>query len=419
MSTSLSTREPRPLSPLRDFLKRESAGGILILMATITALVWANSGLKNSYHALWSTDLSLSLGRYSFGFDLHHWVNDGLMTLFFFVVGLEIKREATSGHLSQRKTLALPLFGAVGGMVIPAAAYLLVAGGTEPRGWGVPMATDIALAVGLLSALGSRVSPSVRAFLLGLAVVDDIGAIIVIALFYSSGVSGTWLALAVASVLLTVVMQRSRVRMIAPYVVNGVLLWFFLYQGGVHPTIAGVAMGLMTPLIPRNTADFVDIEDLERDPSAKESVSLVEWFEHLLHPWTTFLIVPVFALANAGIEISSDALRDASTSPIAWGVFVGLVVGKPLGVVLATSLSRRVGVAEAPDGATSRTFLGVGGAAGIGFTVALFISDLAFTDPSHQAEAKLAILLASVVSALFAVAVMGGAREKVTVKTSP
>lgn len=409
MNSTVSQSRPRALAPLRDFLRTEAAGGSLLVLATVLALIWANSPFRASYEALWTTDFSLSLGRYDFGFDLHHWLNDGFMTLFFFIVGLEIKREATSGHLATKRTLALPLFGAIGGMMIPALTYLLIAGGTEPRGWGVPMATDIALAVGVLSVLGSRVSPSIRAFLLGLAVVDDIGAIVVIALFYSTGVSATWLLLALLSVACTLVLKRLDVQWVSAYLVTGVFLWFALYQGGVHPTIAGVVMGLLTPITPKRNSNYEDADDIAEDPSveAHSTVSVVEWFEHLLHPYTSFLIVPLFALANAGIELSADSLRSASTSVVAWGVFAGLFLGKPIGIVLAVFIARRSGLAATPEGANSRVFLGVGSAAGIGFTVALFISDLAFTNPIHQADAKLAILVASVASAVLSLLILG------------
>ena len=422
MNTDNLRAQPRALAPLRDFLRTEAAGGALLVFATAVAMIWANSPFKGAYQSLWNTDLTLSLGRYAFGFDLHHWLNDGLMTLFFFVVGLEIKREATNGHLGTRKTLALPLFAAIGGMVIPAVTYLLIAGGSEPRGWGVPMATDIALAIGVLSVLGNRVSPSVRAFLLGLAVVDDIGAIVVIAIFYSSGVSFVWLSFATASVLLTFVFKRLDIQWVAAYLIAGLFLWFSLYQGGVHPTIAGVVMGLLTPTTPKRHSNFQDVEDLEHNPQGEShsSVSVIEWFEHLLHPYTSFLIVPLFALANAGIELSGESVRNASTSAVAWGVFAGLFLGKPIGIVLAVFAARKSGLAATPEGTNLRTFIGVGSAAGIGFTVALFISDLAFTNPIHQADAKLAILVASIASAVLSLMILSFQRGSVrTSKSRP
>lgn len=398
----------RSLAPLRDFLRTESAGGVVLVAATVAALVWANSPWKAAYASLWSTELTFSFGRYSFGMDLHHWVNDALMALFFFVVGLEIKREATSGHLSSRRTLIMPVMAAVGGMAVPALVYLAIAGGSAPRGWGVSMATDIALAVGLLSLMARRVPASARAFLLGLAVVDDIGAIVVIAIFYSKGFTLGWFLVAVAGVGGAAMMQRLGVNRMVAYVPFGAVAWFGLYEAGVHPTIAGVVMGLMTPVSVGPERGLVDVEQLERDPhvTPDRSVSVLEWLEHVLHPWSSFLIVPVFAFANAGLEVSFESLGDAVASPVAWGVFCGLVVGKPIGVMLLTMAAARTGAGELPAGTSRPTLLGVGHAAGIGFTVALFISELAFTNEQHRSAAKLAILVASVVSAILSVAVI-------------
>jgi len=397
MNSPSSSIINRPVYHFRKFLQTESAGGVVLVFFASVSLLWVNSPLKSSFVDFWETRFELQVGNFSFGMDLHHWVNEGLMTFFFFVIGLEIKREVTSGHLSTRKSLTLPLFGAVGGMLMPALTYLLIAGSVEPRGWGVPMATDIALAVGVLSLLGSRVSPAIRAFLLGLAVVDDIGAILVIALFYSSGVSLSWLLAAVAFLLLTLVMKWFDIRMMWAYVFCGVFVWFCLYKTGVHPTLAGVIFGLLTPTFPhRHNADL----------ETEDAVSTLEWLEHLVHPWTSFVIVPLFALANAGIEITRDSLSAATSSVIAWGIFAGLVLGKPIGIVLSVLISRRLKLAELPKGASMGTILGVGNAAGIGFTVALFISELAFTDPTHRTDAKIAILFGSLVSALIATAAL-------------
>ena len=337
--------------------------------------------------------------------DLHHWVNEGFMTFFFFIIGLEIKREVTSGHLSTRKSLALPLFGALGGMAIPALTYLLIAGSVEPSGWGVPMATDIALAVGVLSLLGSRVSPSIRAFLLGLAVVDDIGAILVIAIFYSTNVSATWLLFALSGLILTSLLKRFDVRSTSLYVLCGVVVWYSLYKTGVHPTLTGVIFGLLTPTFPL---------DRNHDQGNTDSPSVLESLENRIHPWTSFVIVPLFALANAGIEISTKSLADASTSVIAWGIFAGLVFGKPIGIMSTVLIAKRLKLAETPSGTSLRTFIGVGNAAGIGFTVALFISELAFTNPTHQADAKIAILIGSVLSAALSIFVLN--RKSVTLQ---
>ena len=406
----------RLLSPLRDFLHTEAAGGVLLVLAAIVALVWANSPWQASYERLWDSVASITVSGHTLSLDFRHWVNDAAMTIFFLVVGLEIKRELTSGHLASRRAAALPVAAAMGGMVVPALIYLAIAGGTDARGWGVPMATDIALAVGVLALLGRRVSAAMRAFLLGLAIVDDIGAILIIALVYSTGVSFGWLAAAVIGVLAVVVMRWVGIYRLLPYVAMGAVVWLALYEAGVHPTLAGVAMGLLAPSTPRLQPELIDAEELAdistpdqaRTTSdlARSSVSVVEWLQNVLHPWTSYLIVPLFALANSGIEISSTSVRDAAGSAVAWGIFAGLVIGKPLGVVLAASASARTALAEMPSGTPRRQLVGVGASAGIGFTVAIFISELAFTDPSRQAEAKLAILIASLVSALFATAIL-------------
>lgn len=411
----------RSLAPLRDFLRTEAAGGALLVGAAVVALAWANSPWKASYQSLWDTGASISVGSHTLALDLRHWVNDGLMTVFFLVVGLEIKREVTTGHLAGRRAAALPLAAAVGGMVVPAVLYLAIAGGTAAHGWGVPMATDIALAVGVMALAGSGVPASVRAFLLGLAVVDDIGAIVVIAVFYSQGVSLAWLGGAVAAFLVAVALRRVGVQPVWAYWAVGAGMWFALHEAGVHATLAGVAMGLLAPSTPRLTPDLVDVEELTDLSSvanarlsadlARSTVSTVEWLEHVLHPWTSYLIVPVFALANTGIVVSTDSLRDAWGSPITWGVVAGLVLGKPLGVLLATRVAVRSGAADAPADSDGRHLLGAGTAAGIGFTVALFIAELAFVEngvpnDDHIANAKMAILFGSLLSGVVAFATL-------------
>jgi NhaA family Na+:H+ antiporter len=404
-----ASQRVRALAPLRDFLRTESAGAVLLASGALLALIWANSPWSGAYESLWNSRIALTVAGHSIDLDLRHWVNDGLMTIFFFVVGLEIKREATDGHLSERRAALLPVVSAFGGMLVPALIYLAIAGSSAPRGWAIPVATDIALAVGAISVMGKRVPTSLRAFLLGLAIVDDIGAIIIIAAVYSTGVSFGWLLVSIIGVSASVVARRLGVQSVLLYIVVGVSIWMGLYQGGVHPTLAGVMMGLLTPAVALKQTDFVDIEEFPEsltsvDPSslgnkARDSVSVVEWLQHILHPWTSFLIVPIFALANSGIHLSLDGLGDAAGSAITWGVFFGLILGKPLGVVLATRIAVRSGMSDRPEGSTARQMVGVGMAAGIGFTVAMFITELALTDPIQQENAKLAILLASVVAA--------------------
>ncbi len=403
-------------SPLREFLATESAGAAFIAVAAVIALVWANSPWRESYESLWSTRLSVSLGGHSIDLDLRHWVNDGLMTIFFLLVGLEINRELTDGHFATPRRALAPVAAALGGMALPALVYLAIAGATAPRGWAIPMSTDIALAIGLLTALGRRVPAPARALALGLAVVDDIGAIVVIAIVFSTGVAVGWLFTAAGLILVALVLRRVVPRSTVPFVVIGVALWIALYESGVHPTLAGVAMGLLAPAVPRwgpdelDTEELLDLSDVDHARAsahiARGSVSTVAWLEHQLHPFSSFVVVPVFALANAGIELSVTQFKDALTSPVAWGVLAGLVVGKPIGVMLASRLAVRARIADAPEGTSKRQLLGVGQAAGIGFTVALFVTELAFHDPAHENDAKLAILVGSVVAAALAALIL-------------
>lgn len=406
------TRSPlvRMLSPLRDFIATEASGAVLLAAAAATALIWANSPWSGSYHDLWNSRAALSVAGHTIDLDLRHWINEGLMTVFFFVVGLEIKREVTDGHLASRRAALLPGAAAVGGMLIPALIYLAIAGSTAPRGWAIPMATDIALAVGVLAVVGTRIPASLRAFLLGLAIVDDIGAIVIIAAVYSTSVAFNWLAAAAVGVVVTLVVRRLGLHSTWVYIIIGAAVWLSLHEAGIHPTIAGVVMGLLAPSVARLRPELIDSDELAdlsdvgaaRTTSeiARGSISVVEWLQHVLHPWTSYVIVPIFALANSGIEISGSGLEAAVKSPITWGVFFGLVVGKPLGVVLATRATIRGGLADLPEDATHRQVVGVGTAAGIGFTVALFITELALPNPIDQSNAKLAILAASILAAL-------------------
>jgi NhaA family Na+:H+ antiporter len=406
----------RLLSPFLDFLKTEVLGAILLASSAILALIWANSPWSGSYENLWSARFAITVAGQSLDLDLRHWVNDGLMTIFFFVVGLEIKREITSGHLANMRAALLPVVAAIGGMAVPALIYLLVAGQTAPRGWAIPMATDIALAIGVMSVAKGRTPASLRAFLLGLAIVDDIGAIVIIAVVYSSGVAFGWLTAAGVGIGMALLIRRTGVQSVLVYVVVGIAVWYALFEGGIHPTIAGVIMGVMAPTTARSESNFIDIEEVDDfsrsddgstdDAKGKGSVSVVEWLEHVLHPWSSYFIVPVFALANSGIHVSIDGLRDAAGSAVTWGVFLGLLMGKPLGIILATKIAVRTGVADSPVGATGTHMLGAGTAAGIGFTVALFITELALDNPVDQTNAKLAILFASVVAVIAALAIL-------------
>ena len=382
----------RRIAPLRDFLNRESTSGLLILVASALGLITANSPLSDNYFSTLDFKLSLGADWYLIELSILKVINYLLMSIFFFVVGLEIKRELTSGHLASFKKALLPFIAAIGGMAVPALIYLAIAGGVAPGGWGVPVATDIALAVGLLTMIGPSVAASLRSFLLALAVIDDIGAILIIAFVYSTGIKFSWLAAAALSIAMIAMLKKAGVESTLIYSLFAFTLWFCLYKTGVHPTLAGVILGLMTPNILRKRTRVEDIED--------GSVSVIEWLEHKFHPISTFFVVPVFAFANTGVVITAESIKDASQSVIAWGIFFGLVIGKPLGVLIASIAAKRSKLAEFPEGATNSSILATGSAAGIGFTVAIFIANLAFDDAQTQDIAVLAVIVASVVSAL-------------------
>jgi NhaA family Na+:H+ antiporter len=383
----------RIIAPLRDFLRRESASGVLIVLASAMGIAIANSPLSESYFSILGTSFSLGIAPIYVELTVLKFINYVLMTIFFFVVGLEIKRELTSGHLSTLKKALMPFVGALGGMAVPALIYLAIAGSTDARGWGVPVATDIALAVGLLAMVGSNAVASLRAFLLALAVIDDIGAILIIAFVYSSSVTYSWLLAAFMSILLILLFQKAKLISTSVYIAVGIALWFALYKSGIHPTLAGVILGLLTPNLVKDRSGLEDETD--------GSVSIIEWLQAKLHPWSTFAIVPIFAFANTGVEISRDSIQAAIDSPIAWGIFAGLVIGKPLGILAAIYAAKISKVGEIPEGARPMSILATGSAAGIGFTVAIFIANLAFKDPAIQDLAVVSVIAASIVSGLF------------------
>jgi NhaA family Na+:H+ antiporter len=382
----------RVIAPLRDFLHRESSSGTLILIASALGLLAANSGLADSYFSF--LDLKFQIGPESLALDFTTLkvINYLLMSLFFFVVGLEIKRELTSGHLASFKAAAAPLFAAIGGMSLPAIIYLAIAGGVEPNGWAVPVATDIALAVGLLALVGSSAIASLRSFLLALAVIDDIGAILIIALVYSTGVNLSWGLAGLLTIFAILGFRKLGSQSALVYLPLALSLWYCAYRFGIHPTIAGVILGLLTPNIARTKSNLADSED--------GSVSVIEYLEHKFHPISSYVIVPIFAFANTGVEISSKSINSALNSVIAWGIFLGLVIGKPLGVLLATMAARKIKIAEYPQGARNFDLIATGSAAGIGFTVAIFIARLAFDSPEIVNLAIFSVIVGSVVSAL-------------------
>lgn len=402
----------RAIRPIIRFSHIEAAGGIVLVIATLVALIWANSPWKHAYESLWSTGVRFEVGSVSFSEDVGHVVNDLLMAVFFFVVGMEIKRELVTGELRDRRAVALPAMAALGGMVVPAAIYLAFnAGGPGSHGWGVPMATDIAFTLGVVALLGPRVPPAVKILLLTLAIVDDIGAIVVIAVFYTAQVEFRFVAAAAVIAGVVWIMHRAQIVYPVMYVVAGLALWLAVYESGIHATIAGVVMGLLTPARPAQTEleaeQLVDVLDNVADIQADQvratailirgSVSACDRLIDSLHPWTSYLIVPVFALANAGIPLSSEAI--SSPSAVLAGVAVALVVGKFVGVSAFSWIAVRLGIGRLPDGVRWGHVLGVAAVAGIGFTVSLFIAGLAFDDPALRTDAKIGTLLASLVAA--------------------
>jgi NhaA family Na+:H+ antiporter len=425
----------RVLQPVQEFMHLEASGGLVLLAASIAALVWANVATA-SYEDFWSTQVVVDVGGFQVVETLEYLVNDGLMAIFFLVVGLEVKRELTVGELSTRQAALLPLFSAVGGMVLPALIYIVVVGGADgSRGWGIPMATDVAFALAALAALGSRAPSALVAFLLGVAVIDDIGAILVVAFYYTDTIALGWLAGAVGAFLMIVVLQRLEVRYMGAYVVLGLVAWFATFESGVHATIAGVVLGLLTPVRPFQQPAAVSREavriaqatddhpgDVDADAAewrrlawlSREAISPLTRVENGLHQWSSFVVLPIFALANAGIVLDSGSITAATETPVTLAIILGLVVGKTLGLTLGAAIAVATGLSALPRGVNWRHMLGVGALAGIGFTVSLFIAGLAFTDPSVIAAAKLGILVGSIIAAAIGMALLlaAGRRDR-------
>lgn len=418
------------IRPLTNLMQVETSSAVMILVASVLALAVANSPAHGMYEDFWSSSVRLDLaGTHLLDLSLHGFVNDALMTLFFLLVSLEIKREMVFGELRDPRAAALPIVAALGGMVVPALIYLVFnAGGDHVSGWGIPMATDIAFAVAVISSLGRRVPLGARLFLLTLAIVDDLGAIIVIALFYTAGVALAWLLLAGATVVAALVLQRMRVRSVAVYAVLGVVGWYALHESGVHATLIGVAFGLITPayallspvhypeyasrlvaeVVHRNEDAVVTAEEYELNDHtlreirrlSRETQSPLHRTENALAGWVSFGIVPVFAFANAGVAYPDVPVAEWITDPVVLGIAVGLVLGKTVGIFGSAWLAVRSGLARYPAGMTSQHLLGVAMTGGIGFTVAMFVANLAFTEPGVTEAAKLGILVGSVVAAV-------------------
>jgi NhaA family Na+:H+ antiporter len=405
--------------PLERFLHIEAASGVLLLVATAVALTLASSPWAQDYLHFWHTSVGIRVGGFVFERSLEWVVNDALMVIFFFVVGMEIRREIHHGELSEWKRAALPAAAALGGMLAPAGLYLVFAGDRATRsGWGVPMATDIAFAVGILTLLGTRVPAALRVLLLALAVIDDLGAIVVIAIFYSSGIEPSGLLVAALGFGGVLAMQRFGVRAKLLYVAPSVVAWAGVYAAGIHPTVAGVIIGLLTPVrawlgargfvagvrheldhVTKVNPEAISSHELAKslrhvDVARREAMSPAASLIETLHPWVAFGIMPVFALANAGVVVSVGSL-DAASWSVATAVAIGLFVGKPVGIFITSWLTLRLGIGTLPAGLTLRHLVVLGVVAGVGFTMALFIAQLAFTDARLLSAAKLGVLTAS------------------------
>jgi NhaA family Na+:H+ antiporter len=425
--TTASRPIERLTRPFQEFAARETSGGILLLLSTLTALVWANSLWAKSYFALWHTTVGVGFSGFTLSRDLHFWVNDGLMALFFFVVGLEIKRELLVGELASPRQAALPIAAAIGGVLVPALVYsaLNIRGPGAP-GWGIPMATDIAFVIGVMALLGRHVPMGLKVFLTALAIVDDIAAVLVIAFFYTAQIA--WGAIAVASICVVALLAVNRlaVRHPLPYALLGLLLWLAVLRSGVHATIAGVLLAMTIPSRTElNPSEFLlrsrtVLDHFERTAHSEKTVMnddeqqaaidaledsceqvqpLLHRLEHGLHPWVTFLVMPVFALANAGVAFRGDVFTTL-VQPVPLGVVLGLLLGKPAGITLASWLAVRSRLGSLPDGITWVQIHGAGWLGGIGFTMSIFVAGLAFKDEAMLNMAKLGIFTASLLAGI-------------------
>ena len=382
-------RAIRVIDPVTSFLETEEGGGFALFAGSIVALIWVNVFGIGGYESFWHTVLTIGIGDASITEDLGHWVNDGLMTLFFFLISLEIKREVVAGDLREPRRAALPVLAAAGGVMVPILIFLALTAGTDGTpGWGIPMATDAAFAIAALALLGDRVGVGAKLFLVTIAVVDDVLAIAVIAIAYTSDLSLPWLLAAIGLLALVAAMHRLGIAAIWPYAIAGVAVWIATLESGVHATIAGVALAFMTPAHPIGGRN------------------VLEELEGRIHPWTSFLVLPVFALANAGVVIGGDALGVGDGARVAAAVALGLVLGKLVGIASATFLAVKLRLGLLPDGVDRRGVIGIAALAGIGFTVSLFIAALAYDDPLLVDSAKLGILGGSILSAAIGVAIL-------------
>jgi len=417
----------RFLSPFGRFARTESSGGVVLIVSTIAALVAANGPWAEAYHHFFETPLALRFGSHGLEYSLHHWINDGLMAVFFFVVGLEIKREVLVGELASMRRAALPIAGALGGMIVPALLFaLLNLGGSGASGWGIPMATDIAFAMGVLALMTNRAPAPLKIFLAALAIADDIGAVLVIALFYTAVIDMRMLVIGFALILALAMFNRLGARRPYIYLVLGIAVWVCFLKSGVHATVAGVLVAMTIPARTRiDTGEFLErgrqilkgfdeagpegpdiltnhaqqSAIIELENTAEAAQAPLQWIEHGLQPWVAFVIIPLFAFANAGVELKGE-LAQAFTSPVTLGVLLGLLVGKPLGITLFSWVATKLKLAALPSGCEWRALHAVSWLGGIGFTMSLFITGLAFGDPTLVTDAKVGIFAASIGAAL-------------------
>jgi len=415
-------------TPFEHFLHAQTTTGLVLIFMTILALILANSSLNETYTHFFHTKIDFNVGSWKLSHTLHHWINDGLMAIFFFIIGLEIKREILYGELSNIKVAILPILTAIGGMIFPALIYMAINTGTVgENGWGIPMATDIAFAISVLVLLGKRVSPALVTFLVALAIVDDLGAVVVIALFYTEQIHMLPLVLAGVSFALLMVLNRFGIHMILPYFIMGLFMWFFMLESGVHATIAGVIAALAIPSTPKRSAkDFRDnakrlLDEYASYPNEEKGISErqksillklnkniqdigtpAERLEHVLHLPIALIVIPLFALANAGISVDLETIPSTIMKPVSIGIIFGLVAGKVLGIFAVAWLAIKLKIASLPKGSTMSQIFGVAFLGGIGFTMSIFVTDLAFIHaPELIFQAKVGILVASLCAGLF------------------
>ena len=375
-----------PIEIIRKFFKLKAAPGILLLMAAIAAILVENSFLGDSYSKLLHSSININISNFSIEKDLHHWINDGLMAIFFLLIGLEIKRELVQGHLSTREQFSLPAVAAIGGITIPAIIYISLNFGNEvtTNGWAIPTATDIAFALGVVTLLGNRIPISLKVTLVAIAIIDDLVAIIIIASFYASDLSINYLFFAAIATFILFVLNNRKINKLSPYVILGILLWVFVLKSGIHASLAGVLLAQFIPIKPKDTSAHSPLYKLE----------------HSIEPWVNFIILPIFAFANAGVSFSGMKLN-LLWDPVTLGIILGLFFGKQIGVMLFTYLGSILKICKLPSDISWAQYYGLSLVTGIGFTMSLFIGSLAFTDPEYQTSVRLGVLIASLLAGIF------------------